>query len=164
MSAGLPTLGALWRYFRSNLIPMAGAKLVTAQVDRASSTTLTDITGLSVRLEKGGKYLFQAYLPGVATANGGAKFAVAGDSTLTATSFTATARNMNGATTNAVATTTTLGNAIGAATAVLTHAVIEGAIVVNAAGSLKVQIAQNASHSDTTSAYINGYFNVIRVA
>ena len=72
------------------------AKRVTAQVDRATSTVLTDITGLSVDLEAGGVYAIQAYLPGVATANGGAKFALAADATLTATSFSATCRAMNG--------------------------------------------------------------------
>lgn len=135
----------------------------TAQVDRATSTTLTDITGLSVDLEAGGVYAVRAYIPGVATANGGAKFALAGDSTLTATSFSATCSNMNGSTANAAATTTTLGNAIGAATAVFSHATIDGVIVVNAAGKLKAQIAQNASHADTTSAYVNGYLVATRI-
>lgn len=138
------------------------AKVSTAQVDRASSTTLTNITGLSVNVIAGATYNFRARIAGTATANGGAKFAIGGTCTATSVSYTGT--NNNGTTTNAATTTTTLGNAVGAATAVLTHATIEGSIVVNAAGTLTVQIAQNASHADTTSAYVNSNFTVTRVA
>ena len=143
---------------------VGGAKRVTTQVDRASSTTLTDITGLFVALAAGGVYAFTAYLPGTATANGGAKFAVGTSDTLSATSISYTGRNMNGATVNAATISTSLGGAVGAATAVLTYAVIDGTIVVNAAGTLTIQIAQNASHADTTSAYVNGHLVVTRIA
>lgn len=139
-----------------------GSSLCTTQVDRVSSTTLTNITGLTANVVGGGTYLFEAYVPGTATANGGAKFAIGGTATATTCSYTGT--NLNGATNNATTTTTTLGNAVGAATAVLTYALIRGAIVVNAGGTLTVQIAQNASHADTTSAYVNGYFTVVRVS
>lgn len=136
----------------------------TTQVDRATSTTLTDITGLSVPLEAGGVYTIEAVIFGVATANGGAKAALAADSTLTATSCSYRGEHYNGATLNAATTTTTLGNAVGAATAVMTCMKIVGTIVVNAAGSLKAQIAQNASHADTTSAYVNSYMKATRIA
>lgn len=142
----------------------SGTVRCTAQVDRSTSTALTNITGLSVALAAGGAYAFSAYIPGTATANGGAKFAIGTSDTLTATSISYTGRNMNGTTINAVSTTTTLGAVVGAATAVLTNALIEGTIVVNAAGTMTVQIAQNASHADTTSAYVNGNLRVTRIS
>ncbi len=141
-----------------------GAKVCTAQVDRATSTTLTNVTGCAVALLAAGTYIFKAHISGTATANGGAKAAIAGDGTLSATSFTCTGTNWNATTPNAKTTTTTLGTAVGAATAVLTDLNLEGVIVVNAAGVLNLQIAQNASHADTTSAYANSYLEVTRVA
>jgi hypothetical protein len=138
------------------------AKASTAQVDRVSSTTLTNITGLSVNVLAGATYIFEAYITGTSTANGGAKFAIGG--TATATSVSYTGSNLNGTTSNARSTTTTLGNAVGASTAVFTNGNITGAIVVATAGTLTVQIAQNASHADTTSAYINSSFLVTRVS
>lgn len=140
------------------------SKVSTAQVNRATSTTLTDITGLAVPLVAGGTYIFRAYIPGVSTANGGAKFAIGTSDTLTATSISYSGQNMNGATTNMTSVTTTLGAAVAAATAVFTHAFIEGTIVVNAAGTLTAQIAQNVSHADTTSAYVNAHLFVSRVS
>ena len=141
-----------------------GAKVCTAEVDRVSSTTLTTVTGCSVRLEAGGTYLFRAHITGTATANGGAKAAISGDGTLSATSFTCTGNNVNGTTANARTTTTTLGTAVGGATAVLTDFYLDGAIVVNVAGVLNLQFAQNASSVDTSSAYVNSYLEVTRVA
>lgn len=138
------------------------AKVSTAQLDKTSSSTLANIPGLSINVIAGATYAFEAYLTGTATANGGAKFAIGG--TCTATSVTYTGVNLNATTSNARTTTTTLGNAVGASTAVLTNATITGAIVVNAAGTLTVQFAQNASHADTSSIYVNSSFIVTRVA
>ncbi len=141
-----------------------GAKVCTAQVDRATSTALTTVTGCSVALLAGATYQFEAHITGTATANGGMKAAIAGDGTLSATSFSCTGQNFNAATENAATTTTTLGTAVGASTAVVTDMYLTGAIVVNAAGVLNLQIAQNASHADTTSAYVNSTLKVTRVA
>lgn len=141
------------------------AKRVTTQIDAVTSTTgttLTNITGLSVDVEAAGEYSFEAYLPGTATTNGGVKFAIGG--TCTATTISYTGSQLNGTTNNATATTTTKGNAVGAATTVYTFATVRGSIVVATGGTLTVQFAQNAAHADTTSVYVNGYFNVTRVA
>jgi len=138
------------------------AALSTAVVSRTSSTTLTNITGLSVNVIAGATYIIQARIVGTSTTNSGAKFAIGGTATATSISYTGT--NYNGTTTNAATTTTTLGNAVGASTAVYTHTLIFGAIVVNAGGTLTVQIAQNASHADATTAAINSTFDLIRVS
>lgn len=138
------------------------AKRVTAQVDVASSTTFTNITGLSVDVIAGATYAFEAYLPGTSTTNGGAKFAIGGTSTATSISYSGAQYNTT--TLNANSVTTTKGNAVGASTTVFTYAVLRGTIVVNAAGTLTVQFAQNASHADTSSVYANGHFIVTRIA
>lgn len=143
----------------------SGCKVSTAQFDAVTGTTgvtLTNIAGMSVTVTAAGKYIFQAHVTGTSTANSGVKFAIGG--TATATSISYTGKNYNGTTINAISSTTTKGNAVGAATAVFTNADIYGAIVVNAGGTLTVQAAQNAAHADTTSVYVNGSFRVTRVA
>jgi hypothetical protein len=140
----------------------AGARLCSAQVDKATSTAFSVVTGCSVLLEAGAKYILRGHITGTSTANGGAKATMQGDGTLSATSFSLTGTNFNGTTTNAKATTTTLGNAVGAATAVMTDIDLEGAIVVNVGGVLSLAFAQNASHSDTSSAYVNSWLEVER--
>ena len=141
------------------------SKRVTAQIDAVTSTTgttLTNITGLSVDVIAGGEYCFEAYLPGTATTNGGLKLAIGGTCTATSTSYAGA--QWNTTTQNANTVTTTKGNAVAAATTVFTYATMRGTIVVNAGGTLTVQFAQNAAHADTTSIYVNGYFNVTRIA
>lgn len=134
----------------------------TTQTNYTASTTLANVTGMSVNVLAAGVYGFRAYIAGTATANGGLKLAISGTATATSISYTGT--HKNNATTNASTTTTTLGDAVGAATAVFTDGFIEGTIVVNAAGTLTVQAAQNASHADTSSVYVNSYFLVTRIA
>lgn len=137
----------------------------TAQIDATSGTTgttLTNVTGMSVNVLAAGVYTIEAYISGVGTANSGMKLAIGG--TATATSISYNGKNYDGTTLNANSTATTLGNAVGAATAAFTDGVILGTIVVNAAGTLTVQFAQNSSHADTTSVYVNSYMKVTRIA
>lgn len=141
------------------------SKRVTTQIDAVTSTTgttLTNITGLSVDVLAAGEYCFEAYLPGVATTNGGLKLAIGG--TCTATSISYVGAQWNTTTQNANTITTTKGNAVGAATTVFTYATMKGSIVVATGGTLTAQFAQNAAHADTTSIFVNGYFNVTRIA
>lgn len=137
----------------------------TAQIDATSGTTgttLTNVTGMSVNVLAAGVYTIEAYISGVGTANSGMKLAIGG--TATATTISYNGKNYDGTTLNANSTTTTLGNAVGGATAAFTDGVILGTIVVANAGTLTVQFAQNASHADTTSVYVNSYMKVTRIA
>lgn len=140
------------------------ASRCTTQTDVATSTVLVAVTGLSAALAAAGVYSVYCHISGTAGASGGAKVALANGDTLTATSISYTGYNNNAGTANAVTTTTTLGNAVGASTAVMTDIVIVGCIVVNAAGTLVVQIAQNASDAATTSAKVNSFMTVTRIA
>lgn len=125
-----------------------------------TGTTLTNIPGLSIPVVAG-TYRFEAYLTGTSTTNSGVKFAIANSGTTTSAVYTGI--QYNNATVNAHATTTTAGNAVGAATTVFTDATIEGSIVVSAAGNLTVQFAQNASHADTTTVNAGATFIVSRI-
>jgi hypothetical protein len=141
-----------------------GARCTTQfdAVTGTTGTTLTNIVGLTVNVLAAGVYSFDVYLAGTATANSGVKFAIAGTATVTSISYTGA--NWNGTTQNARSTTTTGGNAVGAATAVYTDGRITGTVVVNAAGTLTVQAAQNAAHADTTSVYVNSHMVLRRIA
>jgi len=143
---------------------LGGAKNCTAQVDRNNSAALTNITGLGVALLAGATYTFTAYIPGTATANCGEKFGIGTSDTLTATSMSAAVRVQNAATIVGDGIVTALNTGFGGSNSVFTYAIIAGTIVVNAAGTLTIQIAQNTSHADTCSAYVNGNMTVTRVA
>ncbi len=141
------------------------ATAATTQLDKTTSTALSTVTGLTTAtLPAGTTWACHGHLSGTAGASGGGQVAVgAGGSGLTATNSSFTAKNWNGTTINAVSTTTTLGNAIGAATAVFTDIDIDGTIKVGVAGTLSVQFAQNASNATTSSVYVNSNFSCWRV-
>ncbi len=126
-----------------------------------TGTTLTNIPGLSVAVTAGKTYAFQARVTGTSTANSGVKLAFANSGSTTSANYTCIQNN--GTTQNAHSSTTTMGNAVGAATTVFTDAQCWGVVVVNAAGNLTMQFAQNASHADTTTVDANGFMSVRRL-
>ncbi len=126
-----------------------------------TGTTLTNVTGMSVALVAG-TYAIEVYLQTISTANSGLKLALAYSGTTTSCVYTGD--QANGTTHGAHTTTTTMGNAVAAATAVTTDAAITGTVVVSTAGNLTVQFAQNASHADTTSVFINSNIVATRIA
>lgn len=139
------------------------AQVSTAQLNKTSDAALAAVTGLTTpALVAGKSYACRGHLTGTAGSAGGAQVAIVGTG-LTATSVSFTAANYNGATLNALSTATSLGSAIGAATAVFTDIWIEGAIVVNAGGTLSVEFAQNAPNGTTSSVYVNSTFACVRV-
>lgn len=125
-----------------------------------TGTTLTNVTGMTVALTAG-TWAISAYLQTISTANSGLKLALAYSGTTTTAVYTG--EQWNGTTQGAHTTTTTIGNAVAAATAVTTDASISGTIVVSTAGNLTLQFAQNASHADTTSVFINSNIVATRV-
>lgn len=139
-----------------------GNAVCTAPSTFNTNTTLANITGLTVNVTAAGTYNFRAHLAGTANASGGIKVAIGG--TATATSVQATAWNWNGITVNTVNSATALASAFGGATAAYTDVIIEGSIVVNAAGTLTVMAAQNASFASNTTVAVNSNFTVQRVS
>lgn len=137
---------------------------VSAQTDVTSSTTLTAITGLAVSLLAGATYAIQAYIPVTCTATPGAKFSLDTSDTLTATSISYAGVLFNTTTPAASSVATALAGAVASVAGAGTFCTIDGVIVVNAAGTLVVKIAQNTSNGTATSALVNGYMQVTRIA
>lgn len=127
----------------------------TAQVDVAESTTLTNVTGMVTGVLLPGTYEVDINLITTATANGGVKAALKWG---TASMITSTALSVSALSAAAIAntkfTTSTDAASIVAATAAYVGVRITGSIVIAASGTLQLQIAQNASHTDTTSALV----------
>jgi hypothetical protein len=144
--------------------PSANYKVNSSTLSKTSDTAFATVPGLTVALAAGKTYSCKGYLTVTgAGASGGIKVTLANADTLTATSISMTASNFNGATTNARSTATALGSAIGAATAVSTDVNIDAAIVVNAAGTIALQAAQNGSDGTATVVGINSSFQCVRV-
>lgn len=127
---------------------------VSTQFDK-TNTTLADVTGLTRNVEAGRSYAFVATLYTTSDVGGGVKAAIAGTATATSVIY-------EGITTDAGLSTqsraTALGTAVGAVTAVTAAIIIiRGTIVVNAAGTLTVQFAENVATA-TSSVLINSTF------
>jgi hypothetical protein len=138
-----------------------GSRVVrtAAQFDKTSDTTLANVTGLTHNVLAGKSYRFRVVLHTTSNSSGGVKAAIAG--TATATSVIYEALTIEGTAISAHTRTTTLGTAVGGVTAVAAAQVtIEGTIVVNAAGTLTVQFAQNASNGTASSVLINSSFEI----
>ena len=128
----------------------------------STGTTLTNVTGLSVSLAAGGKYIIRGVLFVSSTANGGAKIALSNGDTLTATAIRWAATILGAANGGATVTNNALGATV-AATAAVAVINFSGVIEVNAAGTLVVQAAQNTSHADTTTVFTNSFLEVVKI-
>lgn len=140
-------------------------KFCTAQLTMNSTATLANITGLTgFTLTAAGVYSFEIDLAGTSTANGGLKIGFK-YTTATLTNIDATAQ---GFTASAVAvqhtTTTTDQTTLFGQTAAVISIRIVGRLTVNVAGTLAVQAAQNASHSDTSSIFIGSSARFTKVS
>lgn len=135
-----------------------GQKRITAQFDK-TNTTLATITGTSVNVEAGVAYKFTAILHITASAGGGHKVAIGG--TATATSILYQIMSWNNATSTLIVSSrqTALNGAAGQTGATEVYCVIEGRIIVNAAGVINLQFAQNAA-SGTSSILAGSTFEV----
>lgn len=137
--------------------------VVTTQFDKTSSTALADITfDRTFNVSASRTYSFE--FEGYTTSNvaGGVKFAIGGTATATAIIYEALVDDA--AVLAAQTRTTTLGNAVGGITAVTNAKVkITGTITVNAAGTLTVQFAQNASNGTASSVLVGSIFTITKV-
>ncbi len=133
----------------------------TADVTATTNTVLADLTGLVATLAVG-TYKFRVALQCLSTGSGGTKVAFVYS---TPTSIQCEAKAF---TASAVAvtrfTTTTSAASIVAATTANICIELEGTIVVATAGTIQVQGAQNASHSDTTTFYTGSTLQIYQIA
>ena len=134
-------------------------KYATTNFNKTNDTTLADVTGLSFNVEASVRYSFEATLYTTSGSSGGVKFAIAG--TATATTFIDEALVFNAAALAAQTRATIIGTAIGGVTAVTAAlCTITGTILVNAAGTLTVQFAQNVSNATTSTVLAGSCFRI----
>lgn len=137
----------------------AGRLRVTAQFDK-TDTTLANVTGLtSQNLKAATPYSFEADLFVDADATGGFKFAIGGTATATSIIYQIMFLDNSADTFTINSRQTALAGSDGAAGPTAGYCRIKGTIVVNAAGTLTVQFAQNAA-SGTSSVLANSTFRV----
>lgn len=138
----------------------------SAAVTANATTTYADVTGLTgIPLTAGATYRFRVVLPStVASGTGGIKYAF-NYTTATLTSIEATGL---GHTASAVAvqhtTTTTTQTDLFTQAAVVIMTILEGTMVVNAAGTFAVQMAQNTSNASNTVALVGATLTINRIA
>lgn len=122
----------------------AGDVVTTADFTKNNTTTLANITGLSVTLTAGRTYRFEATLFTTADTDGGVKVAMSGTATATAIKYDVLI--IDGAVIDAQGRGTALDTAVGFTDSANALIKIYGTIVVNVGGTLTVQFAQNAAH------------------
>lgn len=142
---------------------LVDVKKSSAQTD-ATTTTLANVTGLTGQtLTAAGTYRFRCVLPGTADGTGGIKYAFK-YTTATLTSIEATGI---GYTASAVAvqhtTTTTDATLLFDQAAAVIMVVLEGTMVVNAGGTVALQMAEHAATS-TASTYVGATMEFVRIA
>ena len=142
---------------------VAAVSLGTA-FSQASNTTLANLVGLSLPLVAGGTYRIRGQLQGAAAASGGIKAALTAASGLTLTSANVTGWNYNGSTLNAVTNVTALAADFSNSAAAYTNLLFDGSFVVNAAGNVQLQAAQNTSNATATTVALGSYVEVLRIA
>jgi hypothetical protein len=129
----------------------------SAQFDKAANTTLADVTGLTVNLVAGRAYKVVAEIPFDAALAGGSKFALAGTATATAIIYQVTEACDAGTGIGTLTITsrqTALAGSASNTGCTQGETTIAGTIIVNAAGTLTVQFAQNVASG--TSSVIAG--------
>lgn len=132
---------------------------VSTQFDKTTDTALANVSGLSVTLTAGKVYSIEAILFTTSAPTGGVKAAISG--TATATTFIVEAHTIDATSIAYRARTDTLGQAIAAVNGVNTAFIrMHGLIVVNQAGTLTVQFAQNTSNGTASSVLVGSYFKV----
>jgi hypothetical protein len=135
---------------RLGWIADTGRRRASAQFDATASTALANVPGLSVAVQAGRTYSFEAALFVTPDAVGGAKYAIAGTATATAIIYEITHVSDTGNSITIASRQTALGGSAGAGGAGTGLCRIKGLITVNAAGTLTVQFAQNAANGTSS--------------
>jgi hypothetical protein len=163
-ATNLSVTGTITGASGSNLLDQIRPNYVTctSQLDKTSNTTLATATGLTLSLVAAKTYTIKGWISVTSGAAGGLKLALIAAASLSATSCRFNARAMNGTTIVSNTTVTSLGSNLVATNAVITDVYIEGSIVVNAGGTINVQMAQNTSDATTSSVFAGSVFSAVR--
>ncbi len=136
--------------------------VVSSQFDK-TNTTLSNITDLSSNVSAGKTYQFEAILYTTSDVAGGVKFAIAGTATATNIIYEANVVDAGVMVVPGTTRSTALATTVGNVTAVTAATVkINGTIIVNAAGTLIVQFAENAATA-TSSILVGSTFKIYEI-
>ncbi len=140
---------------------------VLAATATTTTNVLASLTGFSWSLVAGATYRFDVELATTQTTNGGLtvafKYTTATLTSIQLKTYQATdTDNTTAISTNNV-TTTDATKFIDNKTAAYTRSRLHGTLVVNAAGTVAIQVAQNTTNSDTTSILLGSYATFERV-
>ena len=135
----------------------------TSPTSVASSTVLTNVTGLAVALSASASYRVTGYIPATVNGTPGAQLALGTSDTLTIGSMSFMAQLWNGATITAAGIASALGSPAFSAAVAGTYIRFEGVVRTTVAGTLTVQIAQNTSDLTATVALANAYLTARRI-
>ena len=136
----------------------------TATLTATSNTTLAAVTGLALAVVAGGTYKIRGQLQGTAAASGGIKAQFIASGGLTLTSANITGQNYNGTTLNTQTNVTALATDFSNSAAAYTNLYFDGTFVVNAAGTITIQAAQNTSNATSTTVAIGSYMELVRIS
>lgn len=130
-----------------------------------TGTTLTNVTGLVTGELEPGTYSFRINLGTVATANSGLKIGLKQSvaSMVSAIEYDAVGFTASGVVAARGTTTTDAATILGSTSAIIV-AQVSGVVTVALKGTLQLQAAQNASHADTTSVFLNSFMEFQKIA
>lgn len=141
-------LHALGDFLTDGLISNPGGiKIQSSDLTKNANTTFADAAGLSVSLAAGKTYVVHAVLYVTVDANAGAKFQFGGTCTLTSgiAQITGISNTNNNLVFAIKSTPKTLGGQQSGASGTDWTVMVDATIVVNAAGTLTIQFAQQVS-------------------
>lgn len=144
---------------------LGDVSLCTSQLSVASSTTLANVTGLVTDVLPAGIYDFEIRLITTAGASGGVKAALKQSVSGMVSSISASVSGLSAAAVeNTTFTTATDAASVIAATSAYVAVNVKGVVVIGSAGTLQVQVAQNASNATATTVEVNSYMRFKRIA
>jgi hypothetical protein len=142
-------------------------KALAADLAITSNAVLASLTGFSWTLTAAGTYQFEINLPATMTTNGGLsvalKYTTATLTSIQVQTYAATASDNTTAVSTQSTTTTDATKFFDSKAAAYTLVTLKGTLVVNAGGTVAVQVAQNTSHVDTTTVLKGAYAYFVRV-
>ncbi|MDE2233460.1 MAG: hypothetical protein KGJ90_05115 [Patescibacteria group bacterium] len=141
-----------------------GQAVTTATFNIVNTTTLANVTGLSVNVLNSGTYRIRGLLAAIGAAGNGVGVKAAIGGTATLTSGQIKGENFNGTTYNATTWVTALGSDLANFANTCTDVKIDGTIVVNAAGTITVQAAQATANATTTTITKGSFLELLRIS
>ena len=150
-----------WRGDGTWASPAAFSKIVASDFSKTSSTTLSDVTGLTFSLTAG-TYVFSAFLTVTSTSGIGIKLGCAYSGTTT--TFRGSADAYDGTTFSTYSTGSSIGSAVLSASIDANHIRFDGMVIVSDSGTFSLQLAQFSSSGTPTTIALGSSMTVIKTS